>query len=432
MNKILLLILILLFLNNCSSNKKEPLLVEKKTNLQKIDNVKTILSKQKRGEQEFNVNLEIKISQGKFSKESDNNQNDIGELNYQGSLEKISRYSYKSFNDFDYIETKPIFYNKNIIFFDNKGSIISYDENQKIIWKKNPYNKSEKKSKPRLKFAIQNDTLIVTDNVAKYYALDLRTGEIIWTKNNIVPFNSDIKIDDNFFYVVDYKNILRCISIRDGSEIWNLKTEETLMKSNTKLSVVIDDESIYFNNSIGDITAVNITSGQLLWQLPTQKSTISEYAFQLKSSKLVINNNSILFSNNKNEFYSIDKKLGLLNWKNQIDSVLQSVVIGKFLVSISNKGYFYVIDKKSGNILRINDLYKNYNNKKRIKVFPTGFIIANNKIYLSNDDGKLIIADLNTGKILDIIKIAGGKISQPYIYENNMFLIKNGSIIKYN
>ena len=91
-----------------------------------------------------------------------------------------------------------------------------------------------------------------------------------------------------------------------------------------------------------------------------------------------------------------------------------------------------MIDKKSGNILRINDLYKNYKYKKRINILPTGFIIALNKIYLTNDDGKLIIADLITGNILNIIKIAGNKISQPYVHANNLFLIRNGSIIKYN
>ena len=149
MNKVLLL-LIILFLNNCSSNKNEVQQVDKKTNLQKTDNIKTILSKKIKSEQEFNANLKIQISEGKFNSNSDNNQNDIGELSYQGLLEKIGNYKYKSFNDFEYIETKPVFYNKNVIFFDNKGTIIFYDQNQKIIWKKNFYNKSEKKTKPRL------------------------------------------------------------------------------------------------------------------------------------------------------------------------------------------------------------------------------------------------------------------------------------------
>ena len=432
MNKLSLLILILLFINNCSISKKQGFFGKDKPDLEKTQNTETILTKQIREEQEFNPTLEIKISDGKFNKNFNNNHNNIGELYYEGGLEKIGNYNFTKFDNFQHIDVQPVFYNENIIFSDNKGAIILYDQNQKIIWKKNFYSKSEKKLKPRLNLAIHKNILIVTDSIAKYYALNIETGDIIWSKNNTVPFNSEIKIKDSFFYVVDYKNILRSISIKDGLESWNLKTEESLTKSNTKISIVIENQNIYFNNSIGDITAVNLKSGQLVWQLPTQNNNISKNAFQLSSSRLVINEDSILFSNNKSEFYSIDITTGLINWKNEINSDLRPVVIGKFVITVSNKGYLYVLNKKKGNIIRINDLYRNYKIKKRKDISTTGFFVALNKIYLSNNDGKLIVVDLNTGNIVNINKISAGKILQPYVNNNNLFLIKNGSIIRFN
>ena len=375
MNKVLLSVLILLILNNCSASKKVGFWNKDDKNQQQIENNKTILTKQIRLEEEFNSNLYVKISDGKLNQNSLNDQNDTGELTYEGVLEKIGKYNFSKFNDFDFISPSPLFYNNNLVFYDNKGEITLYDENQKTLWKNNFYNKSEKKIKPRLNFALKDDILIVTDDVAKYYATNIDTGELLWTKTNIVPFNSNIKIKNDVFYVVDYKNILRSISIKDGSEIWNLKTEESLTKSNTKISIALDDKNIYFNNSIGDITAVDIKSGQLVWQLPTQNNNISQNAFQLSNSELVINENTIFFSNNKNEFYSIDSATGLINWKTEISSDLKPVVIGKLIITISEKGYLYIIDKKSGNIIRINDLFKNYKDKKRNQIKPTGFFV---------------------------------------------------------
>ncbi|MDA8836722.1 PQQ-like beta-propeller repeat protein [Candidatus Pelagibacter bacterium] len=432
MNKVLLSVLILLILNNCSTSKKAGFWNKDDKNQQQIENNKTILTKQIRPEEEFNSNLYVKISNGKLNQNSLNDQNDTGELTYEGVLEKIGKYNFSKFNDFDFISPSPLFYNNNLVFYDNKGEITLYDENQKTLWKNNFYNKSEKKIRPRLNFALKNNILIVTDDVAKYYAINIDTGELLWKKTNIVPFNSNIKIKDDVFYVVDYKNILRSISIKDGSEIWNLKTEESLTKSNTQISIALDDKNIYFNNSIGDITAVDIKSGQLVWQLPTQNNNISQNAFQLSNSELVINENTIFFSNNKNEFYSIDSATGLINWKTEISSDLKPVVIGKLIITISEKGYLYIIDKKSGNIIRINDLYKNYKDKKRNQIKPTGFIVALNKIYLTNSDGKLIIVNSNEGNILNVVKVSGSKILQPFINENNLFLISNGSIIKFN
>ena len=432
MNKVLLSILILLILNNCSASKKVGFWNKDDKEQKQVENTKTILTKQIRLEEEFNSNLYVKISNGKLNQNSLNDQNDTGELTYEGVLEKIGKYNFSKFNDFDFISPSPLFYNNNLVFYDNKGEITLYDENQKTLWKNNFYNKSEKKIRPRLNFALKNNILIVTDDVAKYYAINIDTGELLWTKTNIVPFNSNIKIKDDVFYVVDYKNILRSISIKDGSEIWNLKTEESLTKSNTQISIALDDKNIYFNNSIGDITAVDIKSGQLVWQLPTQNNNISQNAFQLSNSELVINENTIFFSNNKNEFYSIDSATGLINWKTEISSDLKPVVIGKLIITISEKGYLYIIDKKSGNIIRINDLYKNYKDKKRNQIKPTGFIVALNKIYLTNSDGKLIIVNSNEGNILNVVKVSGSKILQPFINENNLFLISNGSIIKFN
>ena len=432
MNKVLLSVLILLILNNCSTSKKAGFWNKDDKDQQKIENTKTILTKQIRLEEEFNSNLYVKISNGKPNQNSLNNQNDTGELAYEGILEKIGKYNFSKFNDFDFISPSPLFYNKNLVFYDNKGEITLYDEKQKTLWKNNFYNKSEKKIRPRLNFALRNNILVVTDDVAKYYAIHIDTGELLWTKTNIVPFNSNIKIKNDVFYVVDYKNILRSISIKDGSEIWNLKTEESLTKSNTKISIALDEKSIYFNNSIGDITAVDIKSGQLVWQLPTQNNNINQNAFQLSNSELVINESTIFFSNNKNEFYSIDAETGLINWKTEISSDLKPVIIGKLVITISEKGYLYLVDKKSGNIIRINDLFKDYKDKKRKQIRPTGFFIALNKIYLTNNDGKLIIVNANEGNILNIVKISGGKISQPFIDKNNLFLISNGSIIKFN
>ena len=429
MNKLSLLILILLLANNCSINKKQRFWGEEKS---KIENVKTILTKQAIEEKEFNSKVKIKISDGKYSKKFNNNQNNIGELSYEGFLEKTGKYNFSKFDDFEYIDVQPVFYNDHVIFSDSKGAIILYDQYQKIIWKKNFYNKNEKKLNPRLNFALQKNILIVTDNIGKYYSINIESGDIIWSKNNAAPFNSEIKIKDGFFYAVDYKNTLRSISINDGLELWNLKTEESLTKSNTKLSIVIQNQNIFFNNSIGNITAVNLKSGELVWQLPTQNNNITGNAFQLSGSKLVIDNDSILLSNNKNEFYSIDITTGLINWKNKINSNLRPIVVDKFIITISNKGFLYILDRKIGNIIRINDLHQEYKSKNKKKIFTTGFFVARNKVYLTNDDGKLIIADLDSGSIFNINKISSDKIMKPYVYNNNLFLIKNGSIIKYN
>ena len=143
------------------------------------------------------------------------------------------------------------------------------------------------------------------------------------------------------FFVIDTHNNLNCFSLKDGSKIWSFSTERSFVNSFKKLSIIFKDQSVIFNNSLGDITAVDIINGSLLWQISTQNSKIFEDIMSLKTSELVENNNSIYFSNNKNQFFSIDINSGAINWIQNISSNVKPGILGSLLLTISDDGYFF-------------------------------------------------------------------------------------------
>tara|TARA_B110000858_G_scaffold135381_1_gene153969 strand:+ start:206 stop:1507 length:1302 start_codon:yes stop_codon:yes gene_type:complete len=430
-NRLLFLSFILLFLKACSFDTKSGIWTEKKNLV--LENTKStqIFAKKKILEKEFNSNLELKLE----SKITNNNTtknltNNSGRVNYDGVLKKISKYKFSKINNFEYYEPELIFDNNNVVFFDKTGSIIKFDSNSDIIWKKNFYNKQEKKLRPILTFAKVSKTLIVADNISKYYAVDLKNGKLLWSKFNQSPFNSQIKIYKDMFFIIDFNNILRCISIKDGTELWNVKGNNTFIKSQKKLSIVVVNESLYYNDTSGNITAININNGDMLWQTPTQKSTIFEDTFLLRASNIIANEEMIVFSNNKNEFYSLDLITGNLRWKQNINSSIQPTIIDNLIFSITNEGYLVIIDSKNGNIIKITDVFTSIKKKTRTKVEPVGFIVAKDNIYLTTDNGRLFVIDIKLGKTKSVIKIDNNKISRPFILDQNMFLIKDDSIIK--
>ena len=431
MNRLLIFIISLFFLNNCSLNENSRIWKNKKDNSINPKNIKKIFSEKKIITQ-FNQELKLDLANVKINNKIVDNQNNYGFQDYSGSIDKVGNYKFSKLDDVNELNFKPVFLNDGLIFFDKKGSIIRYDNNQKVLWKKNHYSKLEKKLKPKLNFALVDQNLLITDSISKYYSINVNSGELIWSKNNIYPFNSEIKRGKNKIFVVDYKNTLRCYNINDGSECWNLPTEDSFTISSSNFSLIIDGELIIFTNSIGDVTAVDIDSGLITWQLPTQSSSIINETYNFKVSKLVSDNESIYFSNNKNEFYSIDVKTGTTNWINEINSNLTPIISGNLIFTVSNEGYLHVIEKNNGNIIRISDLYLDYKIKKRKNVKPIGFAIGDKKLYLTNTDGKMIIVDLNLGKVIGVEKIAGNFTSRPFIFNQSLFVIRNGSIIQYN
>ncbi len=431
MNKILILIFFIIFITGCSLNKNSKFWTSSENIVQENnENYKKIFVEEKVLEKEFNSSLKInlkKISNNLYQRKYHNND---GMLNYDGKLKKSSRYKFSKIKNFYQFEPIISFSKNNLIFFDNKGSILKFNENSKLIWKKNYYTKSEKRLKPILQIANDQKNIIVADNIAKIFRLDINNGNLIWSQNNLAPFNSQIKIYKDKFFIIDFTNTLRCFSIENGEELWNIKTENSLIRSQKKLSMVIVDQNLYFNNSIGDISAVSIDKGELLWQLPTQSSLIYESSFSLEASDIVTDTKNIFFSNNRNEIFSIDVKTGSFNWKNKVNSNLRATLVGDLLITVSLKGYLVIINKNSGEIIRITDIFKNFKIKKRENIKPTGFIVGSKNIYLSTSNGRLLVIDNFTGKTNSVLKIDNAKISRPFILNQNLYVVKDNGIIK--
>ena len=432
MNKFIFTFIAFFFLNNCSFNENSRIWKDKENKLETDKKITKVFVEENVNVSEFNRDLKLDLSSIKINNKKNDNLNNLGLLNYEGELTKIGNFKFSKLEELNQLDFEPIFLNNGIIFFDKKGSIIRYDNNQKVIWKKNHYSKSEKKLKPKLNFLVDGQNLLVTDSIAKYYSVNISTGELNWSNNNDYPFNSNIKKHKDKIFVIDYKNTLRCFKIKDGSECWNLQTEDSFTISNIKYSLIILNDNVIFNNSIGDITAVDIETGLITWQLPTQSSSIINETYNFKTSKLVSDGNSVFFSNNKNQFYSIDLKTGTTNWINEVNSNVKPILVGNLIFTISNEGYLYLIDKNKGNIVRITDLFMNYKDKKRKNIYPIGFVIGDKNIFLTNSDGKMIIAGIEDGKIIKIEKVSSGLVSEPFIFNNNLYVVRNGSIVQYN
>lgn len=433
MNKLFRILLIYFLITGCSFQKNSKFWNKEKIEEEKQENVTEIFKKEETLNFELNPNLKIELDSRAVNNSFLNNfNNNDGRINYSGRLENVSKYKFKKIENFYQYEPEITFNQNNIIFFDNEGSILSFDSSSNLIWKKNYYSKAQKKQNPFLFFGHNNKILIIADNIAKLYAVDINTGELLWTKKNNAPFNSQVKVYKDKIYVIDFENTLRAYSINDGKEIWNRKTQNSLIRSQKKLSLIILDEKIYFNNSLGDISAIDINNGNLIWQTPTQNSLIYDTGFFLKTSDIVADENVLFFSNNQNQFFSLDIQTGNLNWKQEINSSLRPIIINNFLFTVSLEGYLIIIEKNTGNIIRSNYLFNNFKIKNRTKIKPTGFIVGNENIYLSTSNGRILVVDINSGITKNVLKIDNKEISRPAIFNKNLYVITDNSIIELN
>ena len=118
-----------------------------KKNTEKVNTQNEILFDNKKNLiKNFNTNIRININEN-FDNNSfiNNHTNNNGILNYKGNL-KILNKSKKSqkIHQFDILFPQPLVTKEHLIYFNGKGSILKFDKNLKLIWKKTIIQKKRK------------------------------------------------------------------------------------------------------------------------------------------------------------------------------------------------------------------------------------------------------------------------------------------------
>ena len=421
-----------IFLIGCSIDNKSGIW-SKNEKIKSANQYKDIIFEDnKELSQELNKNIKIYLKD-KYTLNNKKNyyNNNTGIKNYDGNLKQIKKIKFSKIKNFSKFKPDILFSkNGNIYFFNSKGTVIKFSKNLEVIWEKNIYSKKEKKLNPLLNLAIEKNTLILTDNLSNYYALNILNGDLLWRKTNSAAFNSEIKIADNKIFTVDYDNILKCFSIENGNLLWEYQTENTLIKSTKKTSLVLDENKVIFLNHTGDLNTLD-QNGNLIWQTPTSKSIIYEDSFTNIYSDIVLDNNTIYFSNNKNEFFAVSLDTGSVKWRKKINSSIRPTITKDLIITIADNGFLIILDKKNGKLVRSTNIKTKIKNKKWDDLVNNGFLVGKNKIYLSTN-GKLNIIDLSDGLSKKIVDLDKKFIARPHIYEKSMYILSSNQIIKYN
>ena len=424
-------LIIFLFLLDCSLNPNSKFWTKEKKILVDKNSTTVLLKTEKKSLSEFNQ--KFKISLPKNLKVNINKQlNDDGFINFDANLEKMSKYNFKTIKSFSNFEPEILIDKNHLFYFDSNGSIIKFDNNSNVVWRQNHYSKQDKKLQPVLFFGKSGEDLFVADSIANYYVINKNTGALKWKKKHSSSFNSQIKIFENKALVIDMENQLRCFSLETGDLLWSVKTQQSLLRSQKKQSLILNNGKVFFSNSIGDVTAVNISNGNIIWQTPTQSNVTFGNTYFLKLSDIVSDENSIFVSNNNNQFFSIDLLSGAINWKQDFSSELRPAIIGDYLVTISDNGLLVVMNKETGQIIRINDLFKNIREKRKKNYQPIGFLIGKFNVYVSTNNGRILVVNFKEGKIEKTLKLDSNKLQRPVYFNKSLYIAKDNSIIRLN
>ena len=146
MSKIFQLLLIIIFFSGCSLNKNSKFWTSETIKEIQEQKFEKIFDDPEALSQELNTNINLNLSKS-FTKNklSEKFTNNDGRVNFDGSLKKSLKYKFSKIENFYQFEPIIAFNKNNVIFFDDKGTVLQFNNRSKLIWKKKLLYKIRKK-----------------------------------------------------------------------------------------------------------------------------------------------------------------------------------------------------------------------------------------------------------------------------------------------
>ena len=327
-------LIILFLLNNCSFDNKTGIWKDGKEDLKKSDNLfkefKTISILKDSFNEIITLDNKKKI---KISAPVNNFEWKDNFYNYNNNL---NNFKYEDKNQIITISKKLsksitndniLFSNNSLIVNDEKGNIIIFSvQENKIIKKFNFYKKKIKNINKKINLIIKENIIYASDNIGYLYALNIKTGQLIWAKNYKVPFRSNLKVIDNKLITSSQNNDLYFFDKKNGELLKFIPTEETIIKNQfiNNLSVT-GEKNLLFLNTYGSLYSIDVRTMKITWFINLNRSTDINPSNLFMSNEIVNYSDKILITSSDN-FFIINKKSGSIEKKFSFSSLIKPII----------------------------------------------------------------------------------------------------------
>ena len=428
-------LIILFLLNNCSFDNKTGIWKDGKEDLKKSDNLfkefKTISILKDSFNEIITLDNKKKI---KISAPVNNFEWKDNFYNYNNNL---NNFKYEDKNQIITISKKLsksitndniLFSNNSLIVNDEKGNIIIFSvQENKIIKKFNFYKKKIKNINKKINLIIEENIIYASDNIGYLYALNIKTGQLIWAKNYKVPFRSNLKVIDNKLITSSQNNDLYFFDKKNGELLKFIPTEETIIKNQfiNNLSVT-GEKNLLFLNTYGSLYSIDVRTMKIIWFINLNRSTDINPSNLFMSNEIVNYSDKILITSNDN-FFIINKKSGSIEKKFSFSSLIKPIINENYVFLITKNNFLILLDLNTNKILYSSDIdnqISNFLDIKKKKSVIKSFMLINNEIFIFLKNSYLLRFQ-SSGMIKSIKKLPAKLNSSPIIIDKFIYFLNN-------
>lgn len=331
----------------------------------------------------------------------------------------------------------PVIDDGVLFIVDNKNTVHAFDVDNsfKSKWKKSLINKYQSSEFAGGGIAKHQNILIVTYGSNSVVALDAKNGDMLWQYKLSNISRASPVISGELAFIITIDNKIYCFDIHSGVSKWAMSGAVESLGVFGSASPAVGGDKVIAPYSSGQLFAIGVTTGQVIWDvslIKSQQNSTSLYLNDIDTSP-VISDGIVYVANYTGALFAIDLSTGQIKWVNEQAGGNKFVwVIEDFIFTVNKASQLVAVYKLDGAVKWVLDLLpyelKSQKKQKQLGDFTiySGPVMINGKLYLSSSEGKLFEVDPKDGKLINHYTIPKDIYTPPIAADDKVYLFNNG------
>jgi outer membrane protein assembly factor BamB len=257
-------------------------------------------------------------------------------------------------------------------------------------------------------------------------ALDAQTGNVIWQVRPGGPLRATPTIVADTVYVVSQDNQLFALSAADGTQRWVVSGSAESSGVFGAASPAFGQSTIVAGYSSGELSAYRYENGQEVWSDALTRTTVTTQVHALTDidADPVIDQGRVYAIGQGGRMVALELNTGQRLWELNIAGIANPWVAGDWLFVVTDQGQLLAIARTSGRVRWMSQLQRWRDQGDRRGVLTwRGPVLAGGRLVLVNTLGQIVFASPTDGAVQQTIETRTPISLPPVVAGNTLYVL---------
>jgi outer membrane protein assembly factor BamB len=264
--------------------------------------------------------------------------------------------------------------------------------------------------------AAEGGKIFVATGFGSVIALDAGSGTEIWAKRFAVPIREAPTAAEGRVFVVNSESELICLNAMDGVQLWSQKGLPENASVLTSASPAVAGNLVFVPYPSGEITAIDIKTGQARWTDSLAKGAVNSSATAIgEAARPVVDHDAVYAMSRGGQLIATSRDRGTRLWTRDIRGSQTPWVAGDTLFVVDVSGKLIALSRKDGKA-------------RWVTALPgdgrwSGPVLAGSRLWLASSKGLLVAVDAVSGSIGAQSDLGTPVMITPVVAEGRLYVL---------